>query len=155
MAGAIIENMSTKKLVIVGVILLLFQAFSFMVGGLIGEQLLLQIRPDLIVQALLAFTTQHVAIRSGVQHWMVFRGGKRVFFAFQDGVKSCGMALLQQCQRWALISPRRLVQSLCCCFQRSVCKYESRADRRDIDFYSLLLRLSLVCLRSLKDGMKN
>lgn len=37
MAGAIIENMSTKKLVIVGVILLLFQAFSFMVGGLIGE----------------------------------------------------------------------------------------------------------------------
>lgn len=37
MAGAIIENMSTKKLVIVGVILLLFQAFSFMVGGLIGK----------------------------------------------------------------------------------------------------------------------
>ncbi len=37
MAGAIIENMSTKKLVILGVILLLFQAFSFMVGGLIGE----------------------------------------------------------------------------------------------------------------------
>ncbi|KAL0966686.1 hypothetical protein UPYG_G00298420 [Umbra pygmaea] len=36
MAGAIIENMSTKKLVIVGVILLLFQAFSFMVGGLIA-----------------------------------------------------------------------------------------------------------------------
>lgn len=46
MAGAIIENMSTKKLVIVGVILLLFQAFSFMVGGLIGEWLLLQIRLD-------------------------------------------------------------------------------------------------------------
>lgn len=38
MAGAIIENMSTKKLVIVGVILLLFQAFSFMVGGLIGKR---------------------------------------------------------------------------------------------------------------------
>lgn len=37
MAGAIIENMSTKKLVIVGVILLLFQAVAFMVGGLIGE----------------------------------------------------------------------------------------------------------------------
>lgn len=37
MAGAIIENMSTKKLVIVGVILLLFQAFAFMVGGLIGK----------------------------------------------------------------------------------------------------------------------
>uniref|UniRef100_A0A671RN08 Wnt ligand secretion mediator n=1 Tax=Sinocyclocheilus anshuiensis TaxID=1608454 RepID=A0A671RN08_9TELE len=37
MAGAIIENMSTKKLVIVGVILLLFQAFSFMVGGLIED----------------------------------------------------------------------------------------------------------------------
>lgn len=37
MAGAIIENMSTKKLVIVGVVLLLFQAFAFMVGGLIGE----------------------------------------------------------------------------------------------------------------------
>uniref|UniRef100_A0A8C2F8D1 Wnt ligand secretion mediator n=1 Tax=Cyprinus carpio TaxID=7962 RepID=A0A8C2F8D1_CYPCA len=36
MAGAIIENMSTKKLVIVGAILLFFQAFSFMVGGLIG-----------------------------------------------------------------------------------------------------------------------
>ncbi|KAK7945165.1 hypothetical protein WMY93_000893 [Mugilogobius chulae] len=36
MAGAIIENMSTKKLVIVGVILLLFQAFAFMVGGLIA-----------------------------------------------------------------------------------------------------------------------
>ncbi|XP_040911808.1 protein wntless homolog isoform X1 [Toxotes jaculatrix] len=36
MAGAIIENMSTKKLVIVGVILLLFQAFTFMVGGLIA-----------------------------------------------------------------------------------------------------------------------
>ncbi|CAB1325919.1 unnamed protein product [Coregonus sp. 'balchen'] len=36
MAGAIIENMSTKKLVIVGVILLVFQAFSFMVGGLIA-----------------------------------------------------------------------------------------------------------------------
>ncbi|KAK1790716.1 hypothetical protein P4O66_014570 [Electrophorus voltai] len=36
MAGAIIENMSTKKLVIVGLILLLFQAFSFMVGGLIA-----------------------------------------------------------------------------------------------------------------------
>lgn len=37
MAGAIIENMSTKKLVIVGVILMLFQAFAFMVGGLIGK----------------------------------------------------------------------------------------------------------------------
>lgn len=37
MAGAIIENMSTKKLVIGGVILLLFQAFAFMVGGLIGK----------------------------------------------------------------------------------------------------------------------
>lgn len=41
MAGAIIENMSTKKLVIVGVILLLFQAFAFMVGGLIGKFFLL------------------------------------------------------------------------------------------------------------------
>ncbi|KAF3858784.1 hypothetical protein F7725_011985 [Dissostichus mawsoni] len=37
MAGAIIENMSTKKLVIMGVTLLLFQAFAFMVGGLIGK----------------------------------------------------------------------------------------------------------------------
>uniref|UniRef100_A0A8C5CUA6 Wnt ligand secretion mediator n=1 Tax=Gadus morhua TaxID=8049 RepID=A0A8C5CUA6_GADMO len=37
MAGAIIENMSSKKLVIFGVILLLFQALSFMVGGLIEE----------------------------------------------------------------------------------------------------------------------
>ncbi|XP_028448763.1 protein wntless homolog isoform X2 [Perca flavescens] len=36
MAGAIIENMSTKKLVIVGITLLLFQAFAFMVGGLIA-----------------------------------------------------------------------------------------------------------------------
>ncbi|XP_035993776.1 protein wntless homolog [Fundulus heteroclitus] len=36
MAGAIIENMSTKKLVIVGVTLLLFQALAFMVGGLIA-----------------------------------------------------------------------------------------------------------------------
>ncbi|KAF3699149.1 Protein wntless -like protein Integral membrane protein GPR177 Precursor [Channa argus] len=38
MAGAIIENMSTKKLVIVGVTLLLFQAFAFMVGGLIAPR---------------------------------------------------------------------------------------------------------------------
>lgn len=37
MAGAIIENMSTKKLVIVGITLLLFQALAFMVGGLIGK----------------------------------------------------------------------------------------------------------------------
>lgn len=37
MAGAIIENMSTKKLVIGGIILLLFQALAFMVGGLIGK----------------------------------------------------------------------------------------------------------------------
>lgn len=37
MAGAIIENMSTKKLVIVGVTLLLFQVLAFMVGGLIGK----------------------------------------------------------------------------------------------------------------------
>uniref|UniRef100_A0A3B3TTK3 Wnt ligand secretion mediator n=1 Tax=Poecilia latipinna TaxID=48699 RepID=A0A3B3TTK3_9TELE len=37
MAGAIIENMSTKKLVILGVTLLLFQALAFMVGGLIEE----------------------------------------------------------------------------------------------------------------------
>ncbi|MBN3277151.1 WLS protein, partial [Polyodon spathula] len=36
MAGAIIENMSTKKLVIVGVILVIFQVFSFLVGGLIA-----------------------------------------------------------------------------------------------------------------------
>ncbi|KAM7400950.1 hypothetical protein PAMA_005240 [Pampus argenteus] len=36
MAGAIIENMSTKKLVIVGVTLLLFQALAFMVGGLMA-----------------------------------------------------------------------------------------------------------------------
>lgn len=37
MAGAIIENMSTKKLVIGGITLLLFQALAFMVGGLIGK----------------------------------------------------------------------------------------------------------------------
>uniref|UniRef100_W5MAN9 Wnt ligand secretion mediator n=1 Tax=Lepisosteus oculatus TaxID=7918 RepID=W5MAN9_LEPOC len=36
MAGAIIENMSTKKLVIVGVTLLIFQVLSFLVGGLIA-----------------------------------------------------------------------------------------------------------------------
>ncbi|KAJ8791181.1 hypothetical protein J1605_020744 [Eschrichtius robustus] len=35
MAGAIIENMSTKKLCIVGGILLLFQIIAFLVGGLI------------------------------------------------------------------------------------------------------------------------
>lgn len=45
MAGAIIENMSTKKLVIVGVTLLLFQAFAFMVGGLIGEFLCFTLSP--------------------------------------------------------------------------------------------------------------
>lgn len=37
MAGAIIENMSTKKLVIGGIALLLFQALAFMVGGLCGK----------------------------------------------------------------------------------------------------------------------
>uniref|UniRef100_A0A2K6L6X3 Wnt ligand secretion mediator n=3 Tax=Colobinae TaxID=9569 RepID=A0A2K6L6X3_RHIBE len=36
MAGAIIENMSTKKLCIVGGILLVFQIIAFLVGGLIG-----------------------------------------------------------------------------------------------------------------------
>lgn len=36
MAGAIIENMSTKKLCIVGVILLIFQVLAFLVGGLIA-----------------------------------------------------------------------------------------------------------------------
>lgn len=41
MAGAIIENMSTKKLVIGGIILLLFQALAFMVGGLIGKFILI------------------------------------------------------------------------------------------------------------------
>lgn len=35
MAGAIIENMSTKKLCIVGGILLVFQIIAFLVGGLI------------------------------------------------------------------------------------------------------------------------
>ncbi|TFK01025.1 poliovirus receptor-related protein 3 [Platysternon megacephalum] len=35
MAGAIIENMSTKKLCIVGGILLIFQVIAFLVGGLI------------------------------------------------------------------------------------------------------------------------
>lgn len=37
MAGAIIENMSTKKLCIVGGILLVFQIIAFLVGGLIGK----------------------------------------------------------------------------------------------------------------------
>lgn len=37
MAGAIIENMSTKKLCIVGGILLVFQVIAFLVGGLIGK----------------------------------------------------------------------------------------------------------------------
>uniref|UniRef100_A0A8D0LA00 Wnt ligand secretion mediator n=1 Tax=Sphenodon punctatus TaxID=8508 RepID=A0A8D0LA00_SPHPU len=36
MAGAIIENMSTKKLCIVGAILLIFQIIAFLVGGLIA-----------------------------------------------------------------------------------------------------------------------
>ncbi|XP_073935891.1 protein wntless homolog isoform X2 [Castor canadensis] len=36
MAGAIIENMSTKKLCIVGAILLVFQIIAFLVGGLIA-----------------------------------------------------------------------------------------------------------------------
>nr|XP_060628638.1 protein wntless homolog [Anolis sagrei ordinatus] len=36
MAGAIIENMSTKKLCIVGAILLVFQVVAFLVGGLIA-----------------------------------------------------------------------------------------------------------------------
>ncbi|PNJ71808.1 WLS isoform 12, partial [Pongo abelii] len=36
MAGAIIENMSTKKLCIVGGILLVFQIIAFLVGGLIA-----------------------------------------------------------------------------------------------------------------------
>uniref|UniRef100_A0A4X2L5T8 Wnt ligand secretion mediator n=1 Tax=Vombatus ursinus TaxID=29139 RepID=A0A4X2L5T8_VOMUR len=36
MAGAIIENMSTKKLCIVGGILLIFQVIAFLVGGLIA-----------------------------------------------------------------------------------------------------------------------
>ncbi|XP_043941536.1 protein wntless homolog [Protopterus annectens] len=38
MAGAIIENMSTKKLCIVGVILLIFQVIAFLVGGLIAPK---------------------------------------------------------------------------------------------------------------------
>ncbi|XP_072129948.1 protein wntless homolog isoform X2 [Mobula birostris] len=38
MAGAIIENMSTKKLCIVGGILLVFQVISFLVGGLIAPR---------------------------------------------------------------------------------------------------------------------
>ncbi|XP_053549347.1 protein wntless homolog [Bombina bombina] len=38
MAGAIIENMSTKKLCIVGIILLIFQVLSFLVGGLIAPK---------------------------------------------------------------------------------------------------------------------
>lgn len=54
MAGAIIENMSTKKLVIVGVILLLFQAFSFMVGGLIGKYLFYFI-PDTCLHSIQSF----------------------------------------------------------------------------------------------------
>ncbi|KAF4792294.1 protein wntless [Turdus rufiventris] len=36
MAGAIIENMSTRKLCIVGGILLVFQVIAFLVGGLIA-----------------------------------------------------------------------------------------------------------------------
>lgn len=46
MAGAIIENMSTKKLCIVGGILLIFQVISFLVGGLIAP------RPTIGVQYL-------------------------------------------------------------------------------------------------------
>ncbi|XP_075037985.1 protein wntless homolog [Mixophyes fleayi] len=38
MAGAIIENMSTKKLCLFGVILLIFQVLAFLVGGLIAPK---------------------------------------------------------------------------------------------------------------------
>ncbi|XP_053325727.1 protein wntless homolog [Spea bombifrons] len=38
MAGAIIENMSTKKLCMVGVTLLIFQVLAFLVGGLIAPK---------------------------------------------------------------------------------------------------------------------
>ncbi|XP_063283974.1 protein wntless homolog [Pelobates fuscus] len=38
MAGAIIENMSTKKLCLVGGVLLLFQVLAFLVGGLIAPR---------------------------------------------------------------------------------------------------------------------
>lgn len=37
MAGAIIENMSTKKLVFLGFIFFVFQVLCIMVGALIGE----------------------------------------------------------------------------------------------------------------------
>lgn len=37
MAGAIIENMSTKKLVILGLFMFLLQVLSIMVGALIGK----------------------------------------------------------------------------------------------------------------------
>uniref|UniRef100_A0A674J0P3 Wntless GOLD domain-containing protein n=1 Tax=Terrapene triunguis TaxID=2587831 RepID=A0A674J0P3_9SAUR len=36
MAGAVIENMSTKKLCIIGGILLIFQVIAFLVGGLMA-----------------------------------------------------------------------------------------------------------------------
>lgn len=37
MAGAIIENMSTKKLIFLGFFILVFQILSIMVGALIGK----------------------------------------------------------------------------------------------------------------------
>lgn len=52
MAGAIIENMSTRKLCIVGGILLVFQVIAFLVGGLIGECRRAKLSPPAAVPAL-------------------------------------------------------------------------------------------------------
>lgn len=54
MAGAIIENMSTKKLCIVGGALLAFQVVAFLVGGLIGKDRRAKFVPAGIVQPLCA-----------------------------------------------------------------------------------------------------
>ncbi|XP_039590483.1 protein wntless homolog isoform X2 [Polypterus senegalus] len=68
MAGAIIENMSTKKLVIVGVILLIFQVLSFLVGGLIAPS---------PTTAINYGTAKCVDIRKHHQKWLMPWGDKQ------------------------------------------------------------------------------
>lgn len=156
MAGAIIENMSTKKLVIVGVILLLFQAFSFMVGGLIGEQLLLQIRLDLIVQALLAFTTHYVAIRSGVQHQVVFSKKESLLCVLGRSEKLRNGFVTVVSKMGAYF---HLVDwcSLCA-VAFSVPPVSLRADQTDATLIftrHFCALMSLICPRSLKNAIRN
>ena len=74
--------MSTKKLVIVGVILLLFQAFAFMVGGLIGAALASYmpeylLKPTLlgamiIMAGIILFKPSTIAVPEGTEAYKVF-----------------------------------------------------------------------------------